>query len=206
MDKNTLIERIMDIEWQMFSSVNNAGGKAACQTDSATFRIMRASQCAAWDKALLASWLADFEAAQAQGRNLMSEKYARMMESTFPEEYALIADRLPPLDPGAAQKIEEIVAVHLKWKEYLDARYPHLGERGRPLRSRDDSTGLPSLETYMRAELQTLSPGTIALYHAATMKRAGCGESEAEENLLNQVKQYGFASLEEAEHYFSTHE
>ncbi len=206
MDRTSLIERIVDIEWQMFSSVNNAGGKAACQTDSVTFRIMRSSQCATWDEALLSGWLADLETAQAQGRNLMSEKYARMMESTFPEEFALIADRLPPLDPGAARKIEEIVAIHLNWKEELDERYPHLADRGRPLRSADDSTGLPSLETYMRAELQTLSPATIDLYHAATLKRVGKGESEAEENLLNQVRQYGFTSLEEAEYYFGTHE
>lgn len=205
MDKNSLIERIVDIEWQMFSNVHNEGGKAACQMDLATFRIMRDSQCAAWDEQLLASWLADLEAAQKDGRNLMSEKYARMMESTFPEEYAKIADRLPPLDPLAAQRIEDIVAVHLKWKEDLDARFPHLGDRGRPVRSKDDSAGLPSLETYMRAELQTFSPETVALYHAATLKRAEQGDSEAEQNLLNQVRQYGFASLEEAEHYFSTH-
>ena len=47
---------------------------------------------------------------------------------------------------------------------------------------------------------------TISLYHSATMKRAERGENEAEENLLNQVRQYGFASLEDAEQYFSTHE
>ena len=143
MDRTSLIERIVDIEWRMFSSVNNAGGKAACQTDSATFRIMRSSQCATWDEDLLASWLADFEAAQAQGRNLMSEKYARMMESTFPEEYALIADRLPPLDPGAARKIEEIVAIHLNWKEELTraARIWRIGAA--PCTARTTARGCP---------------------------------------------------------------
>ena len=30
--------------------------------------------------------------------------------------------------------------------------------------------------------------------------------SEAEENLLNQVRQYGFNSLEAAERHFTTHE
>ena len=62
------------------------------------------------------------------------------------------------------------------------------------------------METYTRAELQTYSPRTISLYHAATMKRIERGENEAEENLLNQVRQYGFASMEDAEQYFSTHE
>ena len=70
----------------------------------------------------------------------------------------------------------------------------------------EDRPGLPSVETYTREELQTCSPRTISLYHAATMKRIERGENEAEENLLNQVRQYGFASLEDAEQYFSTHE
>ena len=206
MDKASLIDRIMTLEWQMFSRVQNEGGKAACQKDAVTFRIMRNSQCAAWDEELLASYLADLEIAQEMGRNLMSEKYARMMESTFPEKYARIAARLPPLDPCAARRIEEIVAIHVAWKEILDACYPHLKERGRPLRSRDDSAGLPSLETYMRAELQTFSPQTVALYYADTIRRIEKGENEAEENLFNQVRQYDFTNLEEAERYFSTHE
>ena len=98
------------------------------------------------------------------------------------------------------------MACHVQWKTALDQKYPHLGDRSRPVRTQEDRTGLPSVETYTRAELQTCSPRTISLYHAATMKRAERGENEAEENLLNQVRQYGFASLEDAEQYFSTHE
>ncbi len=205
MDKKLLTDAIVDIEWDMFSSVNNKGGKAACQMDHATFRIMRNSQFASWDDALLASYLKDLASAQEQGRNLMSEKYARMMEFTFPEEYARLADRLPPIDPVAAEQIEEIVSTHVQWKEALDKRYPHLSDRSRPVRSQDDSVGLPSLETYTRAELKTYSPKTISLYHTATMTRIERGESEAEQNMLHQVKQYGFENPDEADNYFSTH-
>jgi len=204
MDKKSLIDEIVNIEWQMFSSVNNKGGKAACQMDLATFRIMRNSQSATWDAALLTSYLDDLKSAEEQGRNLMSEKYARMMESTFPEEYAQLADRLPSVDPFVVEQIEEIVAIHLNWKEALDQRYPHLGDRCRPVRSQDDSTGLPSFETYMRAELKTYSPKTISLYHAATLINFERGESEAEQNLLNQVRQYGFENSNDAEKYFSS--
>ena len=205
MDRKSLTDRIVDLEWDMFSNVQNAGGKAACQMDPATFRIMRTSQCATWDEELLASYLEDLETARGQGRNLMSEKYARMMESTFPEEYARLADKLPALDPVAVSQIEAIVAINVGWKEALDARYPHLSDRGRPVRSRDDSVGLPSLETYMRGELQTFSPRTVALCHAATLRRQAQGKNEAEENLLHQVQQYGFADLDAAERYFSEH-
>lgn len=204
MDKKHLIEKIIAIEWPMFSGVNNAGGKASCQMDPETFRIMRSSQYLAWSLPLLESWLADLANAKAEGRNLMSEKYGRMMERTFPEEYAAIANRLPKLSPDTAGKIDEIVAIHLDWKEALDKRYPHLSDRGRPLRSSQDRLySVPSLETYMRAELQTLSPKSVDLYYAETMSRLKENRSEAEENLLNQVRQYGFDDLESADRHFA---
>lgn len=53
------------------------------------------------------------------------------------------------------------------------------------------------------AELRTYSPRTIALYHRATMERLRKGESEAEQNLLHQVRQYGFGDIESAEKHFS---
>ena len=126
-----------------------------------------------------------------------------MMESTFPEEYAQLADSLPPLDPEAMAQVDDIVAAHVAWKEDLDSRFPSLADRGRPLRSRDDRPGWVSMETYLRAELRTYSPKTIALYHRATMERLRKGESEAEQNLLHQVQQYGFEDIESAEKHFS---
>ena len=161
MNKDELIDAIVQIEWPMFAGVNNEGGKAACQMDLATFRIMRISQYSAWGEELLESCLADLRAAQNQGRNLMTEKYARMMKTTFPDEYPAIEKSLPPLDPAAARQIEDIVACHVQWKTALDQKYPHLGDRSRPVRTQEDRTGLPSVETYTRAELQTCSPRTI---------------------------------------------
>lgn len=70
MNKDELIDAIVQIEWPMFAGVNNEGGKAACQMDLATFRIMRISQYSAWGEELLESCLADLRAAQNQGRNL----------------------------------------------------------------------------------------------------------------------------------------
>lgn len=199
MDHKELVDKIVAIEWPMFFGVNNAGGKASCQMDPATFHIMRESQYNAWSDELLQSYLNDLEEARKAGRNIMTEKYGRMMEYTAPDEYARIKDRLPVIDPEVKKLVDEIVGVHLRWKEELDRKYPNLSDRGRPLRSKDDNRfGQPSLETYMRAELQSLSPKSAALYHKETMDRLEQNRSEAEENLLNQVKQYGFTSLEEA--------
>ena len=94
MNKDELIDAIVQIEWPMFAGVNNEGGKAACQMDLATFRIMRISQYSAWGEELLESCLADLRATQNQGRNLMTEKYARMMKTTFPDEYPAIEKSL----------------------------------------------------------------------------------------------------------------
>lgn len=167
MEHKTLVDAVVTAEWEMFSNVQNVGGKASCQMDPKTFRIMRSSQMDNWDDELLGSYLEDLLNARLEGRNLVTEKYARMMESTFPEEYAQLADR------------------------------------GRPLRSRDDRPGWVSMETYLRAELRTYSPKTIALYHRATMERLRKGESEAEQNLLHQVRLYGFEDIESAEKHFS---
>lgn len=206
MTKAALIEEIVKMEWSMFSTVHNEGGKAACQMDRPMFTIMRTSQHQTWNEALLASYRDDLARAQEAGRNLMTEKYGRMMKSTFPEEYERIAAFFPPVSPETGRQIEEIVAAHVAWKEALNGKYPHLADRSRPTRTKDDQKGLASLETYTRAELETYSPKTIALYHAAIQKRLAEKTSEAEENLLNQVRQYGFNSLEAAERHFTTHE
>ena len=42
--KDRMIDDIIDIEWNMFDKVNNAGGRAACQDDWWTFYAMRFSQ------------------------------------------------------------------------------------------------------------------------------------------------------------------
>ena len=97
MEHKTLVDAVVTAEWEMFSNVQNVGGKASCQMDPKTFRIMRSSQMDNWDDELLGSYLEDLLNARLEGRNLVTEKYARMMESTFPEEYAQLADSLPPL-------------------------------------------------------------------------------------------------------------
>ena len=80
MEKNTIINQIVDIEWVMFDKVNNIGGRASCQDEKQTFYIMRSSQLGAWNEALLGSYLEDLQQAKAEGRNPLSEKYGYMME------------------------------------------------------------------------------------------------------------------------------
>lgn len=96
--KEDLVARIVEIEWKMFQNVPNIGGRAACQEDLNTFEIMRSSQAMSWSEAALESYLGDLTEAEKNGRNLPAEKYARMMKSTSPLEYARIEHLIPPLN------------------------------------------------------------------------------------------------------------
>ena len=97
--RDELMSEIIKLEWDMFSHVSNVGGPA-CQMRPDTFKIMRKSQAATWSDELLASYLEDLKTATREGRNIMTEKYARMMESTFPEEYRKLAASLRPVRQG----------------------------------------------------------------------------------------------------------
>lgn len=198
MQNEEVIVQILQLEWTMFTGVQNVGGTAGCQNDSDTFTIMRGSQAMTWPAELLASYHADLVAAVQAGRNLMTEKYARMMESTHPEEFAAIAPALPALDPVARGQIDEIVAINVGWEQELAGKHPRLGARGRPLRTCDDTPHATSFETYMRGELQTYSPGTIALYHAHTLNQLAAGINGAELVMQNMIEAYGYTSIAEA--------
>ncbi|MBN2098421.1 MAG: DUF4125 family protein [Dehalococcoidia bacterium] len=196
--KELLIYGILEREWKMFQAVPNAGGKAPCQEDFDTFRIMRSSQAAGWSEAALESYLDDLTEAESAGRNLLTEKYARMMQSTWPAEYAHIEHLLPPVSPGAADLINQIVGVVLKWEKELLEKYPYVLQKGRPLSSEEDSPGITSLETYLRGELATYSVRTLGLYLAHIMEQQSEGTNGSAITLAHTMKHYGFDSLEEA--------
>jgi len=189
---------MVEAEWKMFQDVPNIGGRASCQDDYKTFRIMRASQAAGWSEETLESYIEDLKEAESSGRNLLTEKYARMMQSTSPSEYATIEHLLPQVDPGAVALIEQIVSIVLGWERELHERYPSILRRGRPLLSTEDSFMVTSVETYLKGELATYSTRTLELYLAHTRQQQSKSVNGSAITLLNMMKQYGFNSLEEA--------
>lgn len=198
MEREALVAEIVAREWEMFQSVANVGGPADCQHDPETFKIMRLSQMETWDQALLESYREDLVAAQLAGRNLLSEKYAWMMRETHPQEFAALQAQLPVVSASAKVMIEEIVAVHLTWQREVALAYPTLLSHGRAATGAEKGT---SLETYLRGELSTYSEKTLELYRALVLAKQQAGQNEAKENLWHQVRQYGFASLEDCEAY-----
>lgn len=196
--REDMIDSIIEAEWKMFQDVPNIGGRAACQDDLETFRIMRAGQSASWSDATLESYLDDLDEAKRSGRNLLTEKYARMMRSTSPSEYARIEHLLPPVDPEAIELIEQIVKIVLGWEQELLEKYPYIIKRSRPLFSTEDSVGVTSMETYLMGELSTYSLRTLELYVDHIQKEQLENINGSAVTLLHMMKQYGFGSLEEA--------
>ena len=82
-----LREAIVRHEWDQFQRTNNEGGRAACQGNWPVFHQMRLAQFLTWERPLLTSYAADLDAADHVGRNLVTEKYGRMMASTAPENF-----------------------------------------------------------------------------------------------------------------------
>ena len=198
MTKEEIIAKIIAIEWKMFQDVPNSGGTAPCQKEQQTFEIMRVSQATSWSGAALESYLDDLTEAQKQGRNLMTEKYARMMKSTSPAEHARIEHLIPPVSPEALSLIEEIAVIVLDWEEELFRKYPLVLRQGRPIRSSSDTLFVTSLETYLKGELATYSLKTLELYHEHILREQSENINGSEITLAETIKQYGFHSLEEA--------
>lgn len=163
MEKKERIDDILNREWAMFQRVQNVGGKADCQEDEASFRIMRGAQFEAWNDAMLASYQHDLAEAEENGHNLLSEKYGYMMEFTHPKEYQRISMMLPQVSAEKETLIREILAIEIPQTAKFREMYPHLGKRGRPLTATENSVET-SVETYSRGELSTYSVETLREY------------------------------------------
>jgi hypothetical protein len=196
--KKELITRIVQAEWEFFTNVQNIGGRAACQEDYKTFEINRTSQALSWSEATLNSYLSDLVEAEKNGRNLMTEKYARMMHSTSPQEYAAIQHLLPPLDSEVTTLIDKIVPIVMEWDKELSRRYPHFFMMGRPLYSSEDTPYVTSKETYLKGELATYSSRTLRSYFEDVLRYKSESINGSEVILEYMVKRYGYKSLDEA--------
>ncbi|NMM94182.1 DUF4125 family protein [Bifidobacterium oedipodis] len=201
-DIDALRETIVRHEWNQFQNTNNEGGRASCQGNWPTFHQMRLAQFLTWPENLLESYEHDLTKADESGRNLITEKYGRMMASTWPEEFAAnIKPYIPQLSDERVARQEQIIAQQVAWAADFRARYLKLGEAMRALTTAEDTPTATSFETYLRGELGTYSDRTFDLYEAMISERAAANPQRniTEETLLHTVALGGFDSLDEAE-------
>ena len=203
-NKTELIEEIVKLEWEAFDKVQNEGGRAYCQDNYKTFSIMRKSQYMAWTEELLKSFIDDFKNANFVGRNLIEEKYGRMMESTAPEEYEKIKEYFPVLSEQRIKLQEQIISIQVQWMEEFSTVYRKLAGNARIIHTYEDTQDDTSYETYLRGEISTYSEDTIKLYAEFIIHIAREGDNLAGLIIGNTAKRYGFESLEEAENFLSS--
>lgn len=194
-----MIDKVIAEEWSQFDKVENEGGRADCQDDYETFRIMRKAQYMTWSKELLESFYADLIAAKNSGWNLIMEKYARMMQSTNPLGYARLEKDLPVINEDRIRIQEEIIKIQVGWMEDFAKLYPKLAGNMRTIRTSSDTSFNTSYETYLRGELCTYSEKTMLLYASFIIGLLKAGRNLAIETMGNTAKMYGFESLKEAE-------
>ena len=196
---SNLIKDIISREWRMFDQVHNQGGRADCQDNRPTFERMRTAQFTPWPKQLLESYLEDLKEAEQNGRNLLTEKYGRMMESTAPEEYEKIRHFFPELSKERIAMQEETIATETAWNEEFAAAHPKYAGRGRYIHTAEDSAYATSSETYLRGELSTYSDKTAALYGEWIRSLKSSGKNLAAMTADVLVREYGYSSVEDAE-------
>lgn len=199
MSEEELAERIAQMEFKAFDQVKNAGGRADCQDDWHTFRIMRVSQYLTWTKEMLLQYIMDFQGHLRDGWNMITEKYGRMMESTAPEEYAQLQAELPQVSQEKRRIVDEIVKIQVAWMEEFQQSYPKLASNARSIHTTEDRLWNTSYETYLRGELLTYSDEMLVMYGRYIVTINQEGKNLAEWIMRNTVELYGYKGLEEAE-------
>ena len=188
MEEKELLDQIAEKEWKMFRVVNGED-HVACQEDEGTFKAMRKAQFSAWSKEAAESYLQDLEEAEAQGRNLIREKYIRMMESTQPEGYKAFCGELPQLSAEQEALTAELWQHFKAQTERMRETYPALALGGRPLLASEETNGWASIETYQTGELKTYSERTLrALLAHMEALAGGIGE-------LHQGVEFGLVAV-----------
>lgn len=195
-----LIQQAVQAEWEQFQEVNNEGGPANCQGNWPVFFQMRASQFLTWTPELLTSYVTDLATARKTGRNLLTEKYGLMMDSTDHEYFRKNLEKyMPHIDAARRDQQEAIIAQQLLWAADFHAQWPHLGENMRILRTKDDTRNTTSFETYLRAELTTYSQRTLDLYQTLIESTHREERNITEQTVLNTVRMGGFDTLAAAD-------
>ena len=198
--RNLIIEKILRAEWEMLQTVGSTSGRADCQDEWPTFHIMRYSYYSAWTNQMLRSYMKDLDEAFQGNRNLVTEKYAYMMEYTDSEYYrSKLLPYLPKMDEEKGALINEIAEYLVGCDKEFSFQYPKLSRNGRPIESGRDSGAETSAETYAKGELRTYSKFTLKYFvdYIRTCRTEGVNFAFLVKDKM--VKMYGYDSLEDAE-------
>ena len=183
-EKDRILQQVLEREMEMFLAVPT-DGPCSCKEHPDSFLLHRKVQFLAWSVEALASYRDDLLRAGHEGRNLMTYKYARM-GGQIPSENS---------DP----LIDAITRQQMEWQEALLRLYPAFMRGARPLARSQDDAGRTSFETYLRAELETFSAGTLACLSREIERKRAAGINMSEEIYGYLLQQRGLPPLGELE-------
>ena len=198
MEKEKIINEILEKEWKYFSNLNNIGGRADCQDNKEDFIIMRKSQWETFNEETLLSYLEDLNSKN----NPLFQKYAQMMKYNSPEEYEKIKDILEKASDEKTDLVNKIMFIYMEWEKEFFERYPIFSSMGRPLYSSEDDNIETSIETYLRGELLSYSEKTLKLYLNYVIDNKEKNINLAIKNMDNLARMQGFNDSDEVEEYY----
>ena len=198
MEKEKIIEKILEKEWKYFSNLNNIGGRADCQDNREDFIIMRKSQWETFNEETLLSYLEDLNSKN----NPLFQKYAQMMKYNSPEEYKKIKDILEKASDEKTDLVNKIMFIYMEWEKEFFERYPIFSSMGRPLYSSEDDNIETSIETYLRGELLSYSEKTLKLYLNYVIDNKEKNINLAIKNMDNLARMQGFNDSDDVEEYY----
>ena len=198
MEKEKIINEILEKEWKYFSNLNNIGGRADCQDNREDFIIMRKSQWETFNEETLLSYLEDLNSKN----NPLFQKYAQMMKYNSPEEYEKIKDILEKASDEKNDLVNKIMFIYMEWEKEFFERYPIFSSMGRPLYSSEDDDIETSIETYLRGELLSYSEKTLKLYLNYVIDNKEKNINLAIKNMDNLANMQGFKNSNDVEEYY----
>ena len=198
MEKEKIINKILEKEWKYFSNLNNIGGRADCQDNREDFIIMRKSQWETFNEETLLSYLEDLNSKN----NPLFQKYAQMMKYNSPEEYEKIKDILEKASEEKTDLVNKIMFIYMEWEKEFFERYPIFSSMGRPLYSSEDDNIETSIETYLRGELLSYSEKTLKLYLNYVIDNKEKNINLAIKNMDNLARMQGFNDSNDVEEYY----
>ena len=197
MDRQELIRGIIETEWKMFQVVNG-DDQVDCQQNPDMFAGMRNAQFQVWSAEALESYAEDLRQAEQAGRNLVREKYIRMMRSTDPQGYAHFSGTLPAVTDEKQRLADAVWEIQERQTKAMRGKYPALAMISRPMDEKTEEDWA-SVKNYQTAELLTYSENTLQALLVRIRKLEEAGYDYTLEIERNTVLCQGFASLEEAE-------
>src|SRR4030042_4798419 len=114
--KEKLITQILNGEYLMYEKVPTEYPNQGKDPETG-FRLTRGSVFRTWSEETLKSYAKDIAEAMTAGRNLMTEKYARM------------DNLIPPVSESPL--LDEILDIEAQWQRELRGKYPHFLVRRR---------------------------------------------------------------------------